>query len=394
MSPRRREGPRLRSNGIYYLDIVLGFGPARKRVMFSLGTSDPKVARALWEKERRRLWDRYYGGSSGVPVGPVYFADLVPKYIEYCRDVRKASTWPAMKSRLDIAAKAWGDVTLSDITAAHVGVLEKHLAALPLKRSKATVNHYVALVKSFFNWSIDQGYFTGRNPMRSVKPYPVDQKRRAYSADEMRKIVDSAGKIAAAPGSRDELFPHARRLVLLLYYTGMRLGEALNLRWGNITGDIIRLERTETKQRREKVIPITAPMRSILDELAAGRRDEFVFPIHQSSGATLRSTRAEDLLARIRRESGIADFLFHGLRHTASTLMAANIGKGATLQDVMSVLGHSRTETTLKYTHSDRDRMRSALASIPEIEYIPAVEKAKKPAVPRAGVGQSRRKKR
>lgn len=362
--------------------------------MFSLGTSDPKVARALWEKERARLWDRYYGGSSGVPVGPVYFADLVPKYIEYCRDVRKASTWPAMRSRLNIAAQAWGDVTLSDITAGHVSALEKHLGALPRKRSRATVNHYVALVKSFFNWSIDQGYFTGRNPMRSVKPYPVDQKRRAYSANEMRKIVDAAGRISATPGSRDELFPHARRLVLLLYYTGMRLGEALNLRWSNITGDIIRLERTETKQRREKVIPITKPMCEILDELGAGGRDEYVFPIHQPSGATLRSTRAEDLLARIRRESGIGDFLFHGLRHTASTLMAANIGKGATLQDVMSVLGHSRTETTLKYTHSDRDRMRSALASIPEINYIPAFTSTIKRAAHGAGVGQTKKTKR
>jgi integrase len=49
----------------------------------------------------------------------------------------------------------------------------------------------------------------------------------------------------------------AKRIVLLLLFTGTRLGEVLNLKWDIIKGDKIILKRTETKQRREKIILMT-----------------------------------------------------------------------------------------------------------------------------------------
>jgi len=288
------------------------------------------------------------------------------------------------QARLRVAAAAWGiNINLPDIGPGHVRILEEYLSKLPRSRTKNTINHYVAGIRAFFNWAIDQGYFNGRNPMRDVKPYPVDQKRRAYTPEEIGRIVEAASRISAAARPQDELVKQAHRMVLLLYYTGMRLGEALNLRWDGVQGDLIRLERTETKQRREKIIPITPPVQVILEDLARERRDEYVFPLRRRSKGIFKSSWADNVLRQIRKESGVKDFLFHGLRHTASTLMAANIGKGATLRDVMTVLGHSKTETTLRYQHAEESRMKSALETIPEIGYNPPVRKAKKRPVGR-----------
>jgi integrase len=43
----------------------------------------------------------------------------------------------------------------------------------------------------------------------------------------------------------------ASRLIRLLAFTGMRLGEAINLRWEYSRPEEIRIPRTETKQKEE-----------------------------------------------------------------------------------------------------------------------------------------------
>jgi len=389
LSPRRRPdpGPRLWRSGVYYFDEVIGFRPRRLRVRYSLGTKDPRLARRLWEREVRRQWSIYYGEEIKAPITPARMDDLIPEYIEFKRDVRRASTWKTYEARLNIVSRAWGNPMLRDVAAADVKKLESYFMAQTdkggRKRGEVTINHYVRFVREFFGWAIDRGYLSGPNPMRSVRPYPVSPSRRAYTRDEMRRIAEAAGRIADDARPQDEIMRQARRLVLLLYYTGMRLGEVLNLRWGDIQDETIRLAAGMTKQRRSKIVPVTPPIAAVLRELEAERRDDYVLPLRRRSGGVYRSDWANGLLLRIRAESGVKDFLFHGLRHTASTLMAARIGRGATLRDVMAVLGHSRTETTLGYQHEARERMATALASIPEIGYTPGVERADKRRKPR-----------
>lgn len=69
-----------------------------------------------------------------------------------------------------------------------------------------------------------------------------------------------------------------------------------------------------------------------------------------------------DTIRKIRKYSGIQDFIFHNIRHTASTIMVSEaLGKGVGLADVMKVLGHSQIETTMKYIHPDFSRMKKAV---------------------------------
>jgi len=71
---------------------------------------------------------------------------------------------------------------------------------------------------------------------------------------------------------------------------------------------------------------------------------------------------ALELIKNIRKYSGIDDFIFHNIRHTASTIMVSQaLGKGASLTDIMKILGHSLINTTLKYVHADFDRMKKAM---------------------------------
>ncbi|MDQ3621074.1 MAG: tyrosine-type recombinase/integrase [Verrucomicrobiota bacterium] len=50
------------------------------------------------------------------------------------------------------------------------------------------------------------------------------------------------------------------------------------------------------------------------------------------------------------------------LRHTAATLLLNE--RGATLHDVQALLGHKSLATTARYTHVDRERLRSVVANL------------------------------
>jgi integrase len=371
--PRRREGPTLnKQTGHFFIDQRIGIGKNTYRYRKSLKTKDPVRAQWLWEQEYRRQWEKYYGIAMPAPVGVVDFKEIINEFIAYVRDTRHVKTWEILKSRLNRVAQIWENPMIDKIGHEHFTVLDKKLQELG--RSKATVNHYVKAMRGLFAWAIKKKY-TIENPAKDVMFYPIDRKRRAYSADEMRRIFKAAARIEGEAGPGSGILQQARRLVTLLFLTGMRAGEAIGLRWTNIEADSIRLERTETKQRREKTIPIMTPVRAVLDELAGQRKDEYVFPFRRRS-QKMTAGWMDNLIRKIREYSEVSDFVLHGLRHTASTIMISEaLGRGAGLADVMKILGHSRVETTMGYVHADMDRMRIALDTIAEKGYNSTAKK-------------------
>lgn len=272
-----------------------------------------------------------------------------------------------MESRLRIVKECWGDIPINEIDKERLVKLDEYLRKLPIKgekkgRSEATINHYFTLLKTLFNYAIRQKKFSGENPIIEFKPYTVDEKRREYSPEELERILEAAEHVEKEARKNSQVQKYAKRIVLLLLYTGMRTGELLNLKWDNIKGDKIILKRTETKQKKEKVIPITEGIKRILEDLKDKRRTgDYVIPF-ASQKRDRKSLWMTDTIRKIRKYSGIQDFIFHNIRHTASTIMVSEaLGKGVGLADVMKVLGHSQIETTMKYIHPDFSRMKKAV---------------------------------
>jgi integrase len=362
--PRRREGPtKLKQTGYYFFDEYVGFPPDRKRIRYSLKTKDPLKSKFLWEQEYRKRWSSYYGIESPDRPKKVSFKDATRDFVEYEKNVKRIKEWKLQEDRLLRISELWGDISLSDIKREHIIRLDDHLKGLG--RSKATINHYFTLLKSLFNYAIKKKVFSGDNPVDEMKPYLVEEKRREYSPEEIRRIIEAAERIEKEARKNAVFQKHAKRIVLLLLCTGMRLGEVLNLRWENIKDDKIILKRTETKQKREKIIPLTNPIREVFETLRDGRRkDGYIFPM---KGRDRKTVWTKDTINKIRKYSGIPDFIFHNIRHTASTIMVSEaLGRGASLADIMKVLGHSQVETTLKYVHTDFERMKRAIEILGE----------------------------
>jgi len=295
----------------------------------------------------------------------VSLVDASREFVTHRREIKRIKEWRVLRFRLNIVLDIWGNINLADIGQERLSLLDARLREMG--RSENTINLYFDVLKALFNFAIEKKLWSGENPIREVTPYVIDQKRRAFSPDEISRIVKAAGRIEREAGAQAGMQQLAKSIVLLLLYTGMRMGEVVSLKWTNVRGDKIVLRRSETKQRKEKIVPIAAPVARILAGLEKKRRDLYVLPLRRRGGE-MRAGWADSLLIRkIRKYSGVDDFIFHGLRHTASTIMVSEaLGRGVGLADVMKVLGHSQVETTLKYIHPDFERMKKAVEVLAE----------------------------
>jgi integrase len=187
--------------------------------------------------------------------------------------------------------------------------------------------------------------------------------------------------IKAAEGTRIEA------LLPLLAYTGLRVGEALGLRWQDVDLDAELLHvRQVRKQREEKDygLPKTDRSRRTVDlapalvtALRKHREKQFAFylehgfvPTHdlvftEVSREGVVGMTHDNVAAtwkRVRKMANVPNVRLHDLRHFAATTM---IDAGVPLTNVSEILGHGQTSTTANiYAHAVRSRGAAAVAEI------------------------------
>jgi integrase len=124
----------------------------------------------------------------------------------------------------------------------------------------------------------------------------------------------------------------------------MRQGVILGSKWDwiELEKKFISIPQTNTKNKKERKIPINAVLRALLLErkLATGA-NEFVFPspkgLDKNLGWVKRSFK------RACRRAGIENLRFHDLRHTAATRL---VDGGIPLHAAAKLLGHSTVRVT------------------------------------------------
>jgi len=164
-----------------------------------------------------------------------------------------------------------------------------------------------------------------------------------------------------APDVKDPLGHRDRTMLEVLYATGLRVSELINLRQSevNLNQGVARIM---GKGDRERLIPLGEESQRWLREFISGARSEILLELQTDF---LFPTRRGDRMTRqafwhiIKRYSKIADIKSkmspHTLRHAFATHLLNN---GADLRVVQMLLGHSDLSTTQIYTHVARARMK------------------------------------
>lgn len=193
--------------------------------------------------------------------------------------------------------------------------------------------------------AIDAGMRLGwvtRNVAKGVEaPAPTPEREIVHATAD-----DVAALVANAPE------PYATA-ILLLAHTGMRSGEALDLRWADVDLDSEQLYvRSGKTARARRTVPLTP---TVVARLRALPRDaEYVFP--NRAGGRTDKRRFSRIFAAASPRPGLTP---HSLRHGAATRMLA---AGVPVHIVSALLGHASVSVTLDvYSHSLTDAERESV---------------------------------
>jgi integrase len=278
----------------------------------------------------------------------------------------------------------FGDRRHDEVTPREVAQFLRDLDAEGL--SARNVNEHRSILHAVFAYAMKPDtYDLASNPAAGTDkryqppPPPLDH----YEVDEIEALsraCERGEQRAAAPNYRgrpmmlsdDERA--ARRvedqqdadLFRVKFYSGMRLGEVLALRWryvhflADLSGAVIDVERAvsagvekEPKGRRGRQVPIPRPAAEALARL--GQRTDFTGPedyvFCNRFGRRLDGSAIRRRYKRAARAAGLRPVKLHALRHAAGSVLARTLP----LVTVRDVLGHAELRTTNRYLHSKID---------------------------------------
>jgi integrase/recombinase XerC len=221
--------------------------------------------------------------------------------------------------------------------------------------TKSTTARKLATLRSFYKFMIRRG-IVASSPLTQIRT-PKQEKRlpKCLDLEQVQKLMD-------APGDGDLLSARDKAMLEVLYSSGIRVSELVELDMADI--DLQEgVLRVRGKGRKDRLTPIGSQaiaavqryfemrmMEPKLREKTTGR----VFLNKHGESLSTRSVRRklDKYLVTAGLDPGISP---HTLRHSFATHLLNN---GADLRSVQELLGHQSLSTTQVYTHLTTTRMK------------------------------------
>lgn len=340
-------------------------------------TFDRKADADRWLRSELSRRDR--GAWVDPALGKVRFDEWAERVMAGRAHLRESTRVRDVAVFQSLVLPQFGNATLSGIAPDDVRAWVSELTAAGYASS--TVAKAYQLLSVVMSAAVNDG-LTAVSPCRGVKlPRLERDVPRTLTAEEVHRLADT-------------IDPHHRVLILAAAFTGLRFGELAALRVASLDLLRSRLTVSHTLSEVQGVIiegpPKTkASLRTltlsatIVDELArhlAGGTDpdRYVFPA-PSGGPLRRSNFRHRVWLHAVKAAGLEGFTFHGLRHTAATLM---VSSGVHPRVIAARLGHSSVRTVLDvYTRSTPDLDEAAAAALDEVLTRPTAPSPRPEAV-------------
>lgn len=207
--------------------------------------------------------------------------------------------------------------------------------------SNMTLNWELRILKTILNRAVLNGLLE-KNPIQRVRGFKDISRDRTLTQEEYEALLSRCSTRLSA-------------IVQLAYWTGMRRGEILGLRWDQVDfkHKVITLEATDTKTQEKREIPLTDELVGIIQRTPRTLGSLYVFT---HKGQRIKNIKTAFWNAV--RAAGIKDFRFHDLRHCAVT----NLRKaGVSDSVIMSISGHRTYAMFRRYNRIDREDRLEAL---------------------------------
>ena len=231
----------------------------------------------------------------------------------------------------------------------------KHLTAQG--KSMATITRSVASLKSFYTYLMIEGYVVS-NPAKSIAPMRAERKLPQILTSKEVDLFLEQPECSDAKGYRD------KAMLELLYATGIRVSELINLNLNNLnlSASIIRCE----SRGKERMIPLYPSAVRALAEYVEKIRPQMVEqPDEQALFVNLNGRRMSrqgfwKIIKFYQEKAGIRkDITPHTLRHSFAAHLLEN---GADLRSIQEMLGHADISSTQIYTQVVGQKLKDVYA--------------------------------
>ena len=295
-------------------------------------------------------------------------ADAVREYVVYKQSL--GMSYKSRTLRLNAFARFVGPTDLDKVTPEIVrSFLDGHRPV-----TTEWFNKFWAL-NTFFRFAIARGYAT-HNPLPRTQPKSPRQFRPyIYSVEEVKKMIQV---VDCRHRGRWHLEPRTvRTLLLLLYGTGLRIGEAIRLQHRDVDFRERILTIRETKFYKSRLVPVSPDLAAVLryyfQKQWQGKRwtPESPFLVTYD-GRPVTCQTAELAFKRIRYEAGVKrtdGFHFqprlHDFRHTfAVRRLVTWYQQGKNVQRLLphlaTYLGHVSIRETARYLTMTKELLNQA----------------------------------
>lgn len=282
--------------------------------------------------------------------------DYRESFFNYLKFEKRSSSHTVVAYTIDLdqfvqfCTEVVGEFNVKTINAKVIRSWVVHLMENDL--SARSVNRKITAVKSFFKF-LQREQIVENNPANNLTLPKVRKKLPVFVEEKnLNHLLD------------DGLFPHDfvgvrdKLIVTLLYGTGIRLAELLQLKESDIDTNNY-LIKVMGKGKKERIIPYPTSINNLIKQYLIEKDNKIGF---KTSGLLVTGKGKpvyEKLIYRVVKNSLAMVTLSekkspHVLRHTYATHL---LNKGADLNAVKELLGHSNLAATQIYTHTTFERL-------------------------------------
>jgi len=235
--------------------------------------------------------------------------------------------------------------------------LTKYLMHLKDKGlSTNSISRNLASIKTFYKFLVNEKFV--KENVAGILESP-----RLWKKLPNTLSIEEVDRLLSAPDKRGWMGIRDRASLELLYATGMRVSELINLNINSLNMDVGFIK-CVGKGSKERIVPLGSRAKDALKRYLDKSRGRLVKAKYQDKSLFL--TRLGRRMSRqnfwkmiksyARRADIKKEFSPHILRHSFASHL---LERGADLRIVQEMLGHSDISTTQIYTHIDKERLKS-----------------------------------
>jgi integrase/recombinase XerC len=218
--------------------------------------------------------------------------------------------------------------------------------------SARTVNKKISALKSFYKYLLKLE-FVSENKLVNITVPKIRKKLPQFVEEKnLDHLLDDGFFTNDFEGLRDKL------IISLFYGTGIRLAELMHLKDGDISQSES-LVKVLGKRNKERIVPYPRSLNTLIDQYKTERTQLFGTSVRCLFLTASGEEVYEKLIYRVVNKyltfvTTISKRSPHVLRHTFATHL---LNRGADLNAVKEMLGHSNLSATQIYTHTSMDKI-------------------------------------